>query len=132
MENPETLACRSVFTLHRWIETVFTRPRDEAETALTRLLESFHPDFAMVTPAGDTLTLAAVKQLFMENGGRRPGLRIDVDACSALASAGNRVTCRYRETHHIDGVPRARWSVAVIDIEGETARWRFLQETAIV
>lgn len=125
----EALACQSVYLLHQWIETVFTQPRSEA--VLQQLLASFHPAFTMVTTAGNTVTLDAVQALFHQHAGSREGLRIEIDACTVLATTPDSVLCRYRETHHQAGIAQARWSVALIEVVQQQARWRFLQETAI-
>lgn len=127
----EAIACQSVYLLHQWIETVFTRSPQHTSAVLTQLLESFHPAFTMVTTGGKSLGLEAVRQLFHDHRGGRSGLKITIDACEVLASTDSEVLCRYRETHYLDGQEQARWSVALIDVAQPLARWRFLQETAI-
>lgn len=124
------IAHRSVVELHQWIEAVF-RGIPDSTAARERLTGSFHHDFTMITTGGQTVGLPEVEALFERLAGARPALRIEIDACETLAQEGERVVCRYRETHYDGDSVQARWSVAVIGVVDQKPYWRFLQETAI-
>jgi len=126
----ELIAHYSVTELHQWIEEVFTG-RAGYPSAFERLLASFNASFSMVTMKGQLIGLSEVENLFRNNKGSRPGLRIETDACETLAQTETSVTCRYRETHHEQGTTHVRWSVAIIEFESGQPRWRYLQETAV-
>ncbi|POW55839.1 hypothetical protein C3408_16160 [Candidatus Pantoea alvi] len=116
--------------LHQWIEEVFTG-RAGYPSALERLLASFSTSFSMVTMKGQIIGLSEVENLFRNNKGSRPGLRIETDACETLAQTDTSVTCRYRETHYEQGNTHVRWSIAIIEFEAGRPYWRYLQETAV-
>ncbi|CDL85564.1 hypothetical protein [Xenorhabdus szentirmaii] len=127
----EIIAHRSVIELPQWIEKVFTGHADYP-SALEKLLNSFTPDFRMVTMAGQDIGFAGVENLFSNNIGARPQLRINIDACETLAESAESVICRYRETQHNEGTSLIRWSLVIIDIHEGKPLWRYLHETAIV
>lgn len=124
------IACHSVVELHQWIEEVFTG-REGYPAALNKLLDSFCPDFRMVTTNGQSVGFAAVESLFRQKAGARPDLRIVIDACEVLQVTVTSAVCRYRETHYDNGHTQARWSVAMIEVNNAKPRWHYLHETAI-
>lgn len=60
---------------------------DSRADALDALMARFAEDFSMVTPHGVVLDKTALGELFRSKGGTRPGLRIEIDGESLLASA---------------------------------------------
>ena len=83
-------AIQSVIDLHVLIENVFTG--QNAEQSLTPLLNSFDQNFKMVTVQvsvdfavqGQSIDLAEVKNLFSQNIGKKPSLKITILKSTAL------------------------------------------------
>lgn len=126
----ELIAYRSVMEIHQWIEDVFTGSSEHA-TSLEKLLASFSEDFTMVTIRGQVVDFSLTRELFHNNAGRRPELRIVIDEYKMLLDAPHGVVCRYRETHHDAGEALTRWSVVVMELDQDKPRWRYLHETKI-
>ncbi|SSR38507.1 Uncharacterized protein conserved in bacteria [Acinetobacter baumannii] len=77
MSNQMDQAIQSVIDLHVLIENVFTG--QNAEQSLTPLLNSFDQNFKMVTVQGQSIGLAEVKNLFSQNIGKKPSLKITMN-----------------------------------------------------
>ncbi|PHM39527.1 cytoplasmic protein [Xenorhabdus mauleonii] len=130
-KEQELTAYHSVFELSQWIEDVFTNQQQKGSEALEKLLNSFTPDFAMITTAGQYVTLEQVKEMFNLNAGARAGLKIEIDECKVMTSNDEEVVLRYREKQTKDGVSHNRWSMVIISCIDGYPRWRYLHETAI-
>lgn len=126
----EIIAHRSLIELPQWIEEVFTG-RSDHPAALKKLLASFTPAFNMVTTAGHTVGLEGVENLFRNNIGFKPDLRVEIDACETLGETDKGVICRYRETHHEKELRSVRRSVVIINIDEGRPCWHYLHETAV-
>lgn len=103
-----------------------------AEPALlTRLLGRFSPEFSMVAPDGSALDCEALRGLFEQLGGTRPGLRISLSDLRGLARHPGGVTLSYRELQSDASGPLSdRRATAVIEqLPGGALRWRHLHET---
>lgn len=124
-------AQNSIIELHKWIEDIFTGRKDHL-TALKRVIESFHSDFAMITMQGQSIGLSDVETMFRNNIGSRPQLHIEIDSYETLQISEHTALCRYRETHHNGQEVRARWSVVSIVFQNGQPLWRYLHETAIL
>lgn len=98
--------------------------------ALDALMARFAEDFSMVTPHGAVLDKTALGELFRGKGGTRPGLRIEIDGESLLASGAAGATLVYREIQSEAAGRSERLSTVVLrrDDEGRLY-WRHLQET---
>ncbi len=87
-------AIQSVIDLHVLIENVFTG--QNAEQSLTPLLNSFDQNFKMVTVQGQSIGLAEVKNLFSQNIGKKPSLKITILKSTALYEFENYCWCNIR------------------------------------
>ncbi len=103
---------------------------DSRADALDALMARFAEDFSMVTPHGVVLDKTALGELFRSKGGTRPGLRIEIDGESLLASGVDGATLAYREIQSDAAGPSERLPTEVLhrDDEGRLY-WRHLQET---
>ncbi|WP_347878641.1 DUF4440 domain-containing protein, partial [Pseudomonas aeruginosa] len=103
---------------------------DSRADALDALMARFAEDFSMVTPHGVVLDKTALGELFRSKGGTRPGLRIEIDGESLLASGVDGATLAYREIQSDAAGRSERLSTVVLhrDDEGRLY-WRHLQET---
>ncbi|MFO6057702.1 DUF4440 domain-containing protein [Pseudomonas aeruginosa] len=70
---------------------------DSRADALDALMARFAEDFSMVTPHGVVLDKTALGELFRSKGGTRPGLRIEIDGESLLASGVDGAALAYRK-----------------------------------
>ncbi|HEN8798111.1 DUF4440 domain-containing protein [Pseudomonas sp. CM27] len=115
-----------VIALHDMIEALFAR----GEGSVAGMLKRFHPDFAMVTPAGMQLGLGEVSTLFAQRGGSQPGLCIELTEQQVLAQWPEGAVVSYRETHHVPGQPaKARISTVLFSLQAGQVLWRHLHET---
>ncbi|ENU42294.1 hypothetical protein ACOY72_14065 [Acinetobacter seifertii] len=122
-------AIQSVIDLHVLIENLFTGKN--AEQSLSPLLNSFDQNFKMVTVQGHSIRLAEVKNLFSQNIGNKPSLKIDIIKSTALYEFENYCWVQYQEHQHTDETETLRTSTACIKVEGEKCYWVYLHETLI-
>lgn len=122
-------AIQSVIDLHVLIENVFTG--QNAEQSLTPLLNSFDQNFKMVTVQGQSIGLAEVKNLFSQNIGKKPSLKITILKSTALYEFENYCWVQYQEHQQTDETETVRTSTACIKVEDEKCYWVYLHETLI-
>ncbi|MDC4723738.1 hypothetical protein ACT43G_06030 [Acinetobacter baumannii] len=122
-------AIQSVIDLHVLIENVFTG--QNAEQSLTPLLNSFDQNFKMVTVQGQSIGLAEVKNLFSQNIGKKPSLKITILKSTALYKFENYCWVQYQEYQQTDETETVRISTACIKVEDEKCYWVYLHETLV-
>ncbi|EMR5774742.1 Uncharacterized protein conserved in bacteria [Acinetobacter baumannii] len=122
-------AIQSVIDLHVLIENVFTG--QNAEQSLTPLLNSFDQNFKMVTVQGQSIDLAEVKNLFSQNIGKKPSLKITILKSTALYEFENYCWVQYQENQQTDENETVRTSTACIKVEDEKCYWVYLHETLV-
>ncbi|HHP6435952.1 TPA: hypothetical protein ACSE3V_001639 [Acinetobacter baumannii] len=129
MSNQIDQAIQSVIDLHVLIENVFTG--QNAEQSLTPLLNSFDQNFKMVTVQGQSIGLAEVKNLFSQNIGKKPSLKITILKSTALYEFENYCWVQYQEHQQTDETETVRTSTACIKVEDEKCYWVYLHETLV-
>ncbi|MDC4458540.1 hypothetical protein [Acinetobacter baumannii] len=122
-------AIQSVIDLHVLIENVFTG--QNAEQSLTPLLSSFDQNFKMVTVQGQSIDLAEVKNLFSQNIGKKPSLKITILKSTALYEFENYCWVQYQEHQQTSETETVRTSTACIKVEDEKCYWVYLHETLV-
>ncbi|HCI7193544.1 hypothetical protein J7D37_06780 [Acinetobacter baumannii] len=122
-------AIQSVIDLHVLIENVFTG--QNAEQSLTPLLNSFAQNFKMVTVQGQSIDLAEVKNLFSQNIGKKPSLKITILKSTALYEFENYCWVQYQELQQTSETETVRTSTACIKVEDKKCYWVYLHETLI-
>ncbi|EHU2951420.1 hypothetical protein ACT4ZI_06830 [Acinetobacter baumannii] len=122
-------AIQSVIDLHVLIENVFTG--QNAEQSLTPLLNSFDQNFKMVTVQGQSIDLAEVKNLFSQNIGKKPSLKITILKSTALYKFENYCWVQYQEHQQTSETETVRTSTACIKVEDEKCYWVYLHETLV-
>ncbi|ENW35339.1 TPA: hypothetical protein ACGA4X_000595 [Acinetobacter baumannii] len=122
-------AIQSVIDLHVLIENIFTG--QNAEQSLTPLLNSFDQNFKMVTVQGQSIGLAEVKNLFSQNIGKKPSLKITILKSTALYEFENYCWVQYQENQQTDETETVRTSTACIKVEDEKCYWVYLHETLV-
>ncbi|MCG5227441.1 hypothetical protein [Acinetobacter pittii] len=122
-------AIQSVIDLHVLIENIFTGKN--AEQSLSPLLDSFDQNFKMVTVQGQSIGLAEVKNLFSQNIGKKPSLKIDIIKSTALYEFENYCWVQYQEHQQTDGIETVRTSTACIKVEDKKCYWLYLHETLV-
>lgn len=129
MSNQMDQAIQSVIDLHVLIENVFTGKN--AEQSLSPLLDSFDQNFKMVTVQGQSIRLAEVKNLFSQNIGKKPSLKIDIIKSTALYEFENYCWVQYQEHQQTDETETLRTSTACVKVEDEKCYWIYLHETLV-
>ncbi|EOD4915783.1 hypothetical protein ACJU4L_003664 [Acinetobacter baumannii] len=129
MSNQMDQAIQSVIDLHVLIENVFTG--QNAEQSLTPLLNSFDQNFKMVTVQGQSIGLAEVKNLFSQNIGKKPSLKITILKSTALYEFEKYCWVQYQEHQQTDETETVRTSTACIKVEDEKCYWVYLHETLV-
>ncbi|MDV8152976.1 MAG: hypothetical protein AB1706_11450 [Pseudomonadota bacterium] len=129
MSNQMDQAIQSVIDLHVLIENVFTGKN--AEQSLSPLLNSFDQNFKMVTVQGRSIGLAEVKNLFSQNIGKKPSLKIDIIKSAALYEFENYCWVQYHEHQQTDETETVRTSTACIKVEDKKCYWVYLHETLV-
>ncbi|HAV3168808.1 TPA: hypothetical protein JH957_001615 [Acinetobacter baumannii] len=129
MSNQMNQAIQSVIDLHVLIENVFTG--QNAEQSLTSLLNSFDQNFKMVTVQGQSIGLAEVKNLFSQNIGKKPSLKITILKSTALYEFENYCWVQYQEHQQTSETETVRTSTACIKVEDEKYYWVYLHETLV-
>ncbi|HAV5546403.1 hypothetical protein Q5M59_03205 [Acinetobacter baumannii] len=122
-------AIQSVIDLHVLIENVFTG--QNAEQSFTSLLNSFDQNFKMVTVQGQSIGLAEVKNLFSQNIGKKPSLKITILKSTALYEFENYCWVQYQEHQQTSETETVRTSTACIKVEDEKCYWVYLHETLV-
>ncbi|HCA5348090.1 hypothetical protein R4641_11185 [Acinetobacter baumannii] len=122
-------AIQSVIDLHVLIENVFTG--QNADQSLTPLLNSFDQNFKMVTVQGQSIGLAEVKNLFSQNIGKKPSLKITILKSTALYEFENYCWVQYQELQQTSETETVRTSTACIKVEDEKCYWVYLHETLV-
>ena len=122
-------AIQSVIDLHVLIENVFTGKN--AEQSLSPLLDSFDQNFKMVTVQGQSIGLAEVNNLFSQNIGKKPSLKIDIIKSTALYEFENYCWIQYQEHQQTDETETLRTSTACIKVDAEKCYWVYLHETLV-
>ncbi|MEW7107871.1 hypothetical protein [Acinetobacter baumannii] len=102
-----------------------------AEQSLGPLLDSFDQNFKMVTVQGQSIGLAEVKNLFSQNIGKKPSLKIDIIKSTALYEFENYCWVQYQEHQQTDETETVRTSTACIKVEDEKCYWVYLHETLV-
>ncbi|CAM0612077.1 hypothetical protein A1C50_RS11025 [Acinetobacter baumannii] len=129
MSNQMDQAIQSIIDLHVLIENVFTGKN--AEQSLGPLLDSFDQNFKMVTVQGQSIGLAEVKNLFSQNIGKKPSLKIDIIKSTALYEFESYCWVQYQEHQQTDETETVRTSTACIKVEDEKCYWVYLHETLV-
>ncbi|MGX2714095.1 hypothetical protein [Acinetobacter baumannii] len=129
MSNQMNQAIQSVIDLHVLIENVFTG--QNAVQSLTPLLNSFDQNFKMVTVQGQSIGLAEVKNLFSQNIGKKPSLKITILKSTALYEFENYCWVQYQEHQQTSETETVRTSTACIKVEDKKCYWVYLHETLI-
>lgn len=129
MPNQMDQAIQSVIDLHVLIENVFTGKN--AEQSLSPLLDSFDQNFKMVTVQGQSIGLAEVNNLFSQNIGKKPSLKIDIIKSTALYEFENYCWIQYQEHQQTDETETLRTSTACIKVDAEKCYWVYLHETLV-
>ena len=129
MSNQMDQAIQSVIDLHVLIENVFTGKN--AEQSLSPLLDSFDQNFKMVTVQGQSIGLAEVKNLFSQNIGKKPSLKITIIKSIALYEFENYCWVQYQEHQQTDETETVRTSTACIKVEDKKCYWVYLHETLV-
>ncbi|HGL4551195.1 TPA: hypothetical protein ACKE7S_000112 [Acinetobacter baumannii] len=129
MSNQMDQAIQSVIDLHVLIENVFTG--QNAEQSLTPLLNSFDQNFKMVTVQGQSIGLAEVKNLFSQNIGKKPSLKITILKSTALYEFENYCWVQYQEHQQTSETETVRTSTACIKVGDEKCYWVYLHETLV-
>ncbi|EXH90755.1 hypothetical protein [Acinetobacter baumannii] len=129
MSNQMDRAIQSVIDLHVLIENVFTG--QNAVQSLTPLLNSFDQNFKMVTVQGQSIGLAEVKNLFSQNIGKKPSLKITILKSTALYEFENYCWVQYQEHQQTSETETVRTYTACIKVEDKKCYWVYLHETLI-
>ncbi|MDC5266028.1 hypothetical protein OHW76_13130 [Acinetobacter baumannii] len=129
MSNQMDQAIQSIIDLHVLIENVFTGKN--AEQSLGPLLDSFDQNFKMVTVQGQSIGLAEVKNLFSQNIGKKPSLKITILKSAALYEFENYCWVQYQEHQQTNETETVRTSTACIKVEDEKCYWVYLHETLV-
>ncbi|MDF3836027.1 DUF4440 domain-containing protein [Cupriavidus basilensis] len=127
----ETPFFTEIVEAHVAIQAWFCGQDSGDPDALASLLSRFSPQFSMITPAAAVLDFPALRALFSQAGGRRPGLRIAVSDLRSIGLSAGGATILYRE-HQVDGagVASERWSTVVFERNAQgKILWRHLHET---
>ena len=123
-------AIESTYSLHVLIQTVFNQAG--TEQALAEMITYFSPDFEMVGAAGKRIQYEQVVQLFRNNQGKMPDLKIEISDVDVISQKDDAIVMNYTETHHkTTGTTSRRASVLLLEQDGKML-WRYLQETFLV
>lgn len=120
-------AIDSIHTMHVLIEKIFSGQNTEVDLPL--LNQYFSDDFEMVGAAGRRIYFAEVKQLFANNQGKMPDIKIEIYDEEILSQSEHTIVLTYTEKHTKSSGVLVRRSCALIEeIDGKML-WRYLQET---
>ncbi len=120
-------AIESTYSLHVLIQNVFNQVGTEQE--LAEMVTYFSPNFEMVGAAGKRIHYEQVLQLFRNNQGKMPDLKIEISDAEVILQKDDTILMSYTETHHKNaGTTHRRASALLIEDNGKMV-WRYLQET---
>ncbi|WP_407517054.1 hypothetical protein [Acinetobacter baumannii] len=85
-------------------------------------------DFAV---QGQSIDLAEVKNLFSQNIGKKPSLKITILKSTALYEFENYCWVQYQEHQQTSETETVRTSTACIKVEDEKCYWVYLHETLV-
>lgn len=120
-------AIESTYSLHVLIQTVFNQAGTAQE--LAEMVSYFSPDFEMVGAAGKRIQYEQVVQLFSNNQGKMPDLKIEISDAEVILQKDDAILMNYTETHYKEaGTTRRRALVLLTEEHGKMV-WRYLQET---
>ncbi|CAM2825208.1 DUF4440 domain-containing protein [Acinetobacter celticus] len=120
-------AIESIHTMHVLIERIFSGVNNDEDLAL--LINHFSENFEMVGAAGKKFKFEEVKQLFANNQGKMPDIKIEIYDEEIISQNEQSIVLTYTEKHTKETGVLIRRSCALIEeIQGKML-WRFLQET---
>ena len=120
-------AIQSTYSLHELIQAVFNQKDTDAQ--LEEMVAYFTQDFEMVGAAGKRIQYQQVLQLFKNNQGNIPDLKIEISDAEVILQKDDAILMNYTETHHkAAGTTHRRASVLLVEQDGKMY-WRYLQET---
>ena len=123
-------AIQSTYRLHELIQAVFNQKNTDVE--LAEMVKYFTHDFEMVGAAGKRIHYEQVLQLFKNNQGNIPDLKIEISDAEVVLQKDDAILMNYTETHHkTTGTTSRRASVLLLEQDGKML-WRYLQETFLV
>lgn len=120
-------AIESIHTMHVLIEKIFSGVNSDEDLPL--LIQHFSEDFEMVGAAGKTFKFEEVKQLFANNQGKMPDIKIEIYDEEIISHNQHTIVLTYTEKHTKESGILIRRSCAVIEEIQDQMLWRFLQET---
>ncbi|TCB73048.1 DUF4440 domain-containing protein [Acinetobacter sp. ANC 3781] len=120
-------AIESIHTMHVLIEKIFSGVNSDEDLPL--LIQHFSEDFEMVGAAGKKFKFEEVKQLFANNQGKMPDIKIEIYDEEIISHNQHTIVLTYTEKHTKESGILIRRSCAVIEEIQDQMLWRFLQET---
>ncbi|TCB50129.1 DUF4440 domain-containing protein [Acinetobacter sp. ANC 4779] len=120
-------AIESIHTMHVLIEKIFSGVNSAEDLPL--LIKHFSEDFEMVGAAGKKFKFEEVKQLFANNQGKMPDIKIEIYDEEIISHNEHTIVLTYTEKHTKESGILIRRSCALIEEIQDQMLWRFLQET---
>lgn len=120
-------AIESIHTMHVLIEKIFSGINSNQDLPL--LIEHFSENFEMVGAAGKKFNFEEVKQLFTNNQGKMPDIKIEIYHEEIISQNEQTIVLTYTEKHTKETGVLIRRSCALIEEVQGKMLWRFLQET---
>lgn len=120
-------AIESIHTMHVLIEKIFSGVNSDEDLPL--LIQHFSENFEMVGAAGKKFNFEEVKQLFANNQGKMPDIKIEIYDEEIISHNQHTIVLTYTEKHTKESGILIRRSCAVIEEIQDQMLWRFLQET---
>lgn len=120
-------AIESIHTMHVLIEKIFSGVNSDEDLPL--LIQYFSENFEMVGAAGKKFKFEEVKQLFANNQGKMPDIKIEIYDEEIISHNQHTIVLTYTEKHTKESGILIRRSCAVIEEIQDQMLWRFLQET---
>ncbi|ADD42791.1 DUF4440 domain-containing protein [Stackebrandtia nassauensis] len=99
-----------------------------------RIMHAQHPDFSMVGRDGDIVSREELGTELTGAANALPGMTIDIEDLTILASGGDVVVVRFTEIHRHSGTENRRRTTATLTADvsvEEGLRWLAVHETAI-
>ena len=120
-------AIESIHTMHVLIERIFSGVNNDEDLAL--LINHFSENFEMVGAAGKKFKFEEVKQLFANNQGKMPDIKIEIYDEEIISQNEQSIVLTYTEKHTKETGVLIRRSCALIEeIQGKIL-WHFIKET---
>ncbi|WP_108652434.1 DUF4440 domain-containing protein [Dongshaea marina] len=129
--NLEFQAKKSIIDIHELIEDIFINKEPLIDGALEKINSYFLDDFEMVTTEGQRIGLTQVNEMFINNMGKREGLKIDIDSIEVITVIEDNAVVCYREVHSQNDVISQRWATAIMELTDGQLCWRYLHETSV-